>query len=208
MYARGVAVFQRLLGVTLGKSRVKQTKLRGFPLFLGRASPKTQQKFISPLPERYYCCCCPERHKLFKLHMFLCSIVNMQRSSAVFTHAAARIPTAIYTSVNEEGALRWSGASQSWPVAAWRDLQGGVLSPATALSNLIVSPSDNRLGLHPASPNALLRSQSFHTTASPTPAVLTVSCTCGTSVARRYGSPQTPSLVRVRWSGSLARSDR
>lgn len=38
VYARGVAVFQRLLGVTLekgGEGLVKPTKLRGFSLFLG-----------------------------------------------------------------------------------------------------------------------------------------------------------------------------
>lgn len=116
-------------------------------------------------------------------------------SSAVFSPPAARIPTAIYTSVDEEGALRWSGGESKLC------LQGSVLSPASALSNLIVSPSDNRLGLHPASPNALLRSQSFHTAASLTPAVLTVSCTCGSAVSRRYRSPQTPGQV-VRLRGS------
>lgn len=44
VYARGVAVFQRLLGVTPGKRGVKPTKLRGFLLFLRRTLPRTRQQ--------------------------------------------------------------------------------------------------------------------------------------------------------------------
>lgn len=119
VYARGVAVFQRMLGVTLGKRQVKLTKLRGFPLFLGRTLPKTQQHFISPLPERCYNSCSPERFKLFKLfNMFLCrtsgchefTIANMLRPavlSCIHTCCSQNTYTGIYTSADDKRALRW-----------------------------------------------------------------------------------------------------
>lgn len=103
--------------MTLGKRGVKQTKLRGFPLFLGRALPTTRQHFIPPSNERRYYSSSPERLKLFKLHMFLGRtsgnnefiIANMQRSSLVFTRAAVRTPTEEFTHqlMRNERSRRW-----------------------------------------------------------------------------------------------------